>query len=110
MSFLFCSSCSGGASFLSLLSRADGGGTYIIRYFARLKSEVVIFDILYRRKEPEKEDGPGEKVEDTVEDHFARHRDDVPTLSKTPANGIKYPDERNVACGKTVHRLVRKEA
>ena len=78
MTFLFCSSCV--ASFLSLLRRADSGDTHIIRRFAGLKIEGVIFDILQCSEESEEEKRPGKKVKDPVEDHFARHRNRVPTL------------------------------
>jgi hypothetical protein len=79
---------SGGAGFLSLLRRS-GRNTHIIRGFARLKSEGLIFDILHPSKEDEEEEWPGEKVEDAVEDHFAGYTDDVPTFRETPANGVK---------------------
>ncbi|SRR6266849_2947991 len=74
LSFLFSSGGGRGASFCtsfcSLLCRA-GRGTHIIGHFARLKSEGVIFETLYPREETEQEDGPSEKVEDAVKNHFA---------------------------------------
>lgn len=109
MSLLFCPSCRS-ADFFGLLRRADTADTHIIRRFARLQSEVLIFDILQPGEETEEEDRPGEKVENAVEDHFAGHRDGIPTLGEAPANRVKNPDECGVARSNSVHRLVRKEA
>jgi hypothetical protein len=38
------------------------------------------------------EDGLGDKVEDTVEDHLAGRSDNVGTVSKTPSDGVEGPD------------------
>jgi hypothetical protein len=73
---------------LSLLRRS-GTDTHIIRHFSRLKSEALIFDILQPTEETEEKEGPGEKVEDAVEDRFASYTDDVRTLREAPADGVK---------------------
>jgi len=39
------------------------------------------------------EDGLGDKVEDTVEDHLAGRGDDVGTVSETPGDGVEGPDD-----------------
>ena len=39
------------------------------------------------------EDGLGNKVEDSVEDHLACRGDDVGTVSKTPGDGVEGPDD-----------------
>jgi len=39
------------------------------------------------------EDGLGDKVEDSVEDHLAGRGDDVGTVSETPGDGVEGPDD-----------------
>jgi len=39
------------------------------------------------------EDGLGDKVEDSVEDHLAGRGDDVGTVSETPGDGVESPDD-----------------
>jgi hypothetical protein len=96
------------SSFPSLLRRTRD--VHIVGCLSRLKSESIIFDSLDCSEVSKDEDGPSEKVEDAIENHLVVYADNVATLCKAPANGVKQPNKCNVSCGVAVHHLLRKEA
>ena len=83
---------------------------HIIRCLSRLKAESIVFYAPQRNEESKEEEGPSENVKDAIEDHLVIHRDNVTALRDGPTDGVKEPNDRNVAGTATIELLVRQEA
>lgn len=69
-----------------------------VRMSARVEAEKAIVDFPETPYEVVEEDGSEEKVEDTVEDHLLRRRDDVSAFGYTPTDGVEHRYEGNEGC------------
>lgn len=64
-----------------------------IGVFTRVQSKRRIVDVPKSPDEVEQEQGAEDEIEDTVENHFARRRDDVPAFGHTPCDRVEHRDE-----------------
>ena len=75
---IFVCYCLCSASFFSSLLRTRY--VHVIRCLSRLKSESIIFDAPDCSEESKDEEGPSNKIEDSIEDHLVVYCENVATL------------------------------
>ncbi len=71
---------------------------WTIRMSTRVEAKQTVVDFPETPYEIVEEDRSEEKVEDAVEDHFLRGRDDVSAFGYTPTNGVEHRYEGNESC------------